>query len=64
MNIFGVSVFIEDRATLELQYEKWRKKQIPVAKNNVQSFIVFLRDNGLWDDDKVHIWCRDREDEE
>lgn len=53
--------FIQDRATLELEFEKWRQKQIPVAKNSVQSFIVFLRDNGLWDDDKVRAWCRERE---
>lgn len=53
--------FIQDRAVIELEFEKWRQKQIPVAKNSVQSFIVFLRDNGLWDDDKVRSWCRERE---
>lgn len=52
--------FIEDRAVLELEFEKWRQKQIPVAKNSVQAFIVFLRENGLWDDDKVFAWCRER----
>lgn len=53
--------FISDRAELELEFEKWRKKQIPPAKNSVQSFIVFLRLNGLWDDDKVRRWVSDKE---
>lgn len=53
--------FIQDRATIELEFEKWRQKQIPVAKNSVQAFIVFLRENGLWDDNKVRAWCREKE---
>lgn len=58
------ATFIEDRARLELEFEKWRNSQIPKAKNSVQSFIVFLRSNDLWDDEKVHNWCRDKEMEE
>lgn len=59
-----VQTLIEDRARLELEFEKWRKSQIPPAKNSVQAFVVFLRQNDLWDDDKVHIWCREREENE
>lgn len=55
------NTLIQDRAMLELEFEKWRQKQIPVAKNSVQSFIVFLRQNDLWDDDKVRTWCREKE---
>lgn len=55
------NTLIQDRAMLELEFEKWRQKQIPVAKNSVQSFIVFLRQNDLWDDDKVRAWCREKE---
>lgn len=55
------NTLIQDRAMLELEFEKWRQKQIPVAKNSVQSFIVFLRQNDLWDDDKVRSWCREKE---
>lgn len=61
-DIVGMNnTLIQDRAMLELEFEKWRQKQIPVAKNSVQSFIVFLRQNGLWDDDKVRTWCREKE---
>ena len=55
------NTLIQDRAMLELEFEEWRQKQIPVAKNSVQSFIVFLRQNDLWDDDKLRAWCREKE---
>lgn len=54
--------FIEDRAKLDLAYEEWRKKQIPVAKANVQTFITFCVQNKLMNDDDIHIFIREREE--
>ena len=59
--MIGLDPFIQDRAALELEFEKWRQAQIPVAKNTLQTFIVFLKQNDLWDDDKFHAWVRERE---
>jgi hypothetical protein len=53
--------FVQDRVKLEILFEEWRKAQIPPARNSVQSFIVFLRINGLWDDDNVHRFVEDKE---
>jgi hypothetical protein len=52
---------IADRARLELEFNEWRKKQIPPAKNSVQSFLVFLMLEGLFDNDKLRSWVRDKE---
>jgi hypothetical protein len=60
-NFTKKTYFLEDRAKIELAFEEWRVKQVPVARNSVQSFIVFLRQNDLWDDIKVHEWLEGRE---
>ena len=57
----GINPLIQERAILELEFQEWRKRQIPVAKNSLQAFIVFLKENGLWDDDKLHAWVREHE---
>lgn len=54
--------FIEDRAKLDLLYEEWRRKQIPVAKANVQTFITFCVQNNLMNDDTIHEFIREREE--
>ena len=46
--------FIQDRAKLNLYYEEWRKKQIPVAKCNAQTFITFLVHEGILTDEDIH----------
>ena len=56
----GMNPFIEDRAKLDLAYEEWRKKQIPVAKANVQTFITFCVQNNLMNDDTIHEFIRER----
>ena len=58
----GMNPFIEDRAKLDLAYEEWRKKQIPVAKANVQTFITFCVQNNLMNDDTIHEFIREREE--
>lgn len=58
----GMNPFIEDRAKLDLAYEEWRKKQIPVAKANVQTFITFCVQNNLMNDDDIHAYVREKED--
>ena len=58
----GMNPFIEDRAKLDLAYEEWRKKQIPVAKANVQTFITFCVQYNLMNDDDIHIFIREREE--
>lgn len=58
----GMNPFIEDRARLDLAYEEWRKKQIPVAKANVQTFITFCVQNNLMNDDTIHEFIREREE--
>ena len=58
----GMNPFIEDRAKLDLAYEEWRKKQIPVAKANVQTFITFCVQYKLMNDDDIHIFIREREE--
>jgi len=60
-NFTKKTYFLEDRAKIELAFEEWRQNQVPVARNSVQSFIVFLRQNDLWDDIKVHEWLEGRE---
>ena len=57
----GRKGFIRDRAELDLAYEEWRKRQIPVAKCNSQSFITFLVGEGLLKDEDIRAWVRDRE---
>ena len=59
--ILGRKLIISDRAELDLAYEEWRKKQIPVAKCTSQSFITFLVSEGLLRDDDIRAWVRDRE---
>jgi hypothetical protein len=51
---------VEDRARLELAFEEWRKKQIPPARNSVQSFLVFLSVNDLLDNEKVHSFTKNQ----
>lgn len=60
-NFAKKTYFLEDRAKVELAFEEWRQNQVPVARNSVQSFIVFLRQNDLWDDIKVREWIEGRE---
>jgi len=53
--------FIQDRAILERYYDEWRKSKIPVAKCTTQSFITFLIECGLMDDDSIHRYVDDKE---
>lgn len=59
--MLGRESFIQDRAELDLAYEEWRKRQIPVAKCNSQTFITFLVSEGLLRDDDIRAWVRDKE---
>lgn len=53
--------FIQDRAKLNMYYEEWRKKQIPVAKCNAQTFILFLIHEGILTDDDIHDYVREKD---
>ena len=51
---------LQDRANLELEFEKWRGSQIPKVQRSVQAFISFLAKNELIDNDKVHAFIREK----
>ena len=58
-----MNIFIQDRAKLNLYYEKWRERQIPVAKCNVQTFISFMVEEGIISNDDIHSYVREKENE-
>lgn len=51
----------QERAYLEQYYDEWRRKHIPVTKCTTQSFIVFLIEIGLLNDDEIHRYVDERE---
>ena len=45
------------RLILHLEYEKWRRQQVPIALPNINTVITFLSSKDLIDDELINAWC-------